>query len=68
MTANEKSEVKDCLSCKLTSVVTLLGIGTYFIYQGRKQKSSRHVLYTLGAGNLNNKILILLHINCIKYL
>lgn len=51
MTGKEESEVNDCLSCKVTSTVTLLSIGAYLIYQGRIQKSSKYGLYTMGTGN-----------------
>lgn len=50
-----------CLSCKLISVFSMIGIGAYLVHQGRLQKSSaaaKYTLFALGGGKtlLNNRV------------
>lgn len=51
MKGNDKNS---CLSCKIISVCSLIGIGAYLIHQGRLQKSSsKYILFAMGGGKVN---------------
>ncbi|KAL3277727.1 hypothetical protein HHI36_013068 [Cryptolaemus montrouzieri] len=47
--SQNKSE-EPCFSCKITAVTTLIAIGSYFTYQGKKIRSKP--LLFLGAGSI----------------
>lgn len=47
-----KQPRENCLSCKMISVCSLLGIGGYLIYRGKSQTpASKYSMYAIGTGN-----------------